>query len=94
MVGDCPPATKRYITKQLLRVRGSVCDSDSITALEPALTASEPALPGEKIQKQVRSTQYQFRVFKNVDCFMSLRRCYLDKAVTLLFRLRNSTMQR
>ena len=32
MVGDCPPATKRYITKQLLRVRGSVCDSDSIRA--------------------------------------------------------------
>jgi len=33
-------------------------------------TASEPAVPEEKIQKQVRSTQYQFRVFKNVDCFM------------------------
>jgi len=34
----------------------------------------------------VRSTQYQFRVFKNVNCFMSLRRRHLDKAVTLLFR--------
>jgi len=57
-----------------------------------ALLALEPALPEEEIQKHVRSTQYQFRVFKNVDCFMSLRRRYLDKAVTLLFR--NSTMQR
>jgi len=27
-----------------------------------------------------------------MDCVMSLRRCYLDKAVTLLFR--NSAMQR
>ena len=49
-------------------------------------TALEPALPEEEIQKHVRSAQYQFRVFKNVDCFMSLRRCYSDKAVTLLFR--------
>jgi len=57
-------------------------------------TALKPALPEEEIQKQVRSTQYQFRVFKNVDCFMSLRRRHLDKAVTLLFRLRNSAMQR
>jgi len=52
----------------------------------------EPALPEEEIQKHVRSTQYQFQVFINVDCFMSLRRRYLDKAGTLLFR--NSTMQR
>jgi len=29
----------------------------------------------------VRSTQYQFQVFKNVNCYMSLHRCYLDKAV-------------
>jgi len=55
-------------------------------------TAWEPALPEEEIQKHVRSTQYQFRVFENVDCFMSLRRRYLDNAVTLLFR--NSNMQR
>jgi len=55
-------------------------------------TALEPALPEEEIQKHVRSAQHQFRVFKNVDCFMSLRRCYFHKAVTLLFR--NSTMQR
>ena len=44
------------------------------------LTALEPALPDEEIQKHVRSVQYQFRVLKNVDCFMSLRRRYLDKA--------------
>jgi len=56
------------------------------------LTALEPALSEEEIQKHVRWSQYQFRVLKNVDCFMSLRRCCLDKVVTLLFR--NSTMQR
>ena len=61
-------------------------------AVYEILTALEPALPEEEIQKHVRLTQYQFRVFKNVDCFMSLRRRYLDKAGTLLFR--NSTMQR
>jgi len=61
-------------------------------AVYEILTALEPALPEEEIQKHVRSTQYQFQVFKNVDCFVSLRRRYLDKAVTLLFR--NSTMQR
>jgi len=32
--------------------------------------------------------QYQFRVFKHVDCFMSLRRHYLDKVQTLLFHNR------
>ena len=32
MNGDCPLAMKRKITKQLLRVRGSVRDSDSIRA--------------------------------------------------------------
>jgi len=56
------------------------------------LTALVPALPEEEVQKHVRSTQYQFRVFKHVVCFMSLRWRNLDKAVTLL--LRNSTMQR
>jgi len=61
-------------------------------AVYELLTALEPALPEEEIQKHVRSTQYQFRMFKNVDCFMSLRRRYLGKAVTLLFR--NSTIQR
>jgi len=61
-------------------------------AVYEILTTLEPALPEEEIQKHVRSTQYQFRVFKNVDCFISLRRRYLDKAGMLLFR--NSTMQR
>jgi len=59
-------------------------------AVHEILTALEPALPEEEIQKHVRSTQYQFRVFKNVDCFMSQWWRYLDKAVTLF---RNSTMQ-
>jgi len=71
---------KRNITKQLLRVRGSVRNSDSIRAGTARGGNSE----------HVRLTQYQFRVFKNVDCFMSLRRRYLDKPVTLF---RNSTMQ-
>ena len=75
---------KRNSTKQLC----------VYVAVYVILTALEPALPDEKIQKQVRSTQYEFRVFKNVDCFMSLRRRHLDKAGTLLFRLRNSTVQR
>jgi len=34
------------------------------------LTTLEPALSEEEIQKHVRSTQYQFQIFKNVDCFM------------------------
>jgi len=60
-------------------------------AVYETLTTLELALPEEEIQKRKRSTQYQIQVFKKVDCFMSLRRCYLDKAVTLLFR--NSAMQ-
>jgi len=32
VIGDCPLATKRNFRKQLLRVRGSVWDSDSIRA--------------------------------------------------------------
>jgi len=55
-------------------------------AVYEILISLEPALSEEEIQKHVRSTQYQFRVFKNVDCFMSLRRRYLDTAVMLLFR--------
>jgi len=54
-------------------------------AVYEILTALEPALPEEEIQKHVCSTQYQFRMFKNVDCFMSLRRRHLDKAGRLLF---------
>jgi len=61
-------------------------------AVYEILTALEPALSEEEIQKHVPLAQYQFRVFKNVDCFMSLCRHCLDKAVTFLFR--NGTMQR
>jgi len=32
VIGDCPLAMKRNITKQLMRMRGSVRDSDSIRA--------------------------------------------------------------
>jgi len=45
-----------------------------------ALLALELALPEEEILKHVRSTQYQFKVFENVNGLMSLRRCYLHKA--------------
>jgi len=72
---------KQNITKQLPRVHGSVWDSDSIRA--------GTARGG--IQKHVRSMQYQFQMFKNVDCFISLLRRHLDKAGRLF---RNSTMQR
>ena len=61
-------------------------------AVYEILTALELALLEEETQKHVRSIQDQFRVFKNVDCFLSLRRRCFFKAVTLLFR--NSTMQR
>jgi len=61
-------------------------------AVYDILTTLEPALPEVEIPKHVRLTQYQFQVFKNVDCFMSLRRRYLNNAGTLLFR--NGTMQR
>jgi len=73
---------KRNITKQLLRLRVSVRDSDSIRAGTARGGNSETrAFDAISISS-----------VKNVDCFMSLRRCYLDKAVTLLFR--NSTMKR
>jgi len=71
---------------EILQNNSCVC-----VAVYEILTALEPTLPEEEIQKHVRSTQYQFRVFINVDCFMSLRRRYLDKAATLF---RDSTMQR
>jgi len=72
--------------KTALRVR------DSVYELLTALLALELALPEEEIPKHVRSTQYQFQVFKDVNCFISSRRRHLEKAGTLLFR--NSTMQR
>jgi len=73
--------------REILQNKACLC-----VVLYEILAALEPALPEEEIQKHVHSTQYQFQVFKNVDCFMSLRRRYLDKAVTLLFY--DSIMQR
>jgi len=64
----------------------------AVYELLTALLALELALLDEEIQKHMRLTQYQFKGFKNMNCFMSLRRCHLDKARTLLFC--NSTMQR
>jgi len=53
----------------------------AVYELLTALLALELALSEEEIAKHVRSMQYQFKVFKNVNCFMSLRRCHLDRAV-------------
>ena len=78
----CPLAMKQKITKQL-------CMRVVVYKLLTALVALELALPEEEIPKHIRSTQNQFEVFKNVNCFMSLHRC---QAGTLLFH--NSTMQR
>jgi len=64
----------------------------AVYELLTALLALELALPKDEIPKRVCSTQYQFNVFKDVNCFMSLRRCHSDKAGTLLFR--NSAVQR
>jgi len=69
-----------------------LCVCVTVYELLTALLALELALPEEEITKHVRLTQYYFEVFKNVNCFMSLRRRYLDKAGTLLFR--NNIMQR
>jgi len=82
-IGHCPLAMKRNLTKH-------VCVA--VYELLTALLTLELALPEEEIPKHVHSTQYQFEVFKNVNCFMSLCRCHLDKTRTLLFR--NSTMQK
>jgi len=38
-------------------------------AVYEILTALEPALPEQETQKHVRSTQYQFRVFKKCGLF-------------------------
>jgi len=64
---------KRNITKQL-------CMCVAVYELLTALRALELALPEEEIPKHVRSMLYQFKVFKNVNYFMSLRRRQLDKA--------------
>ena len=55
----------------------------AVYELLAALLALELVLPEEEILKHVRLTQYQFRVFKHMDSFMSLRRRYLDKTGTL-----------
>jgi len=81
----CPLAMKQNISKQL-------CVWVAVYKLLTALLALELALPEEEILKHVRSTQYQFKVLKDVDSFISLRRHHVDKAGTLLFH--NSTMQR
>jgi len=75
---------KRNIPKQL-------CVCVTVYDLLTALLALELVLPEQEIPKHVRSTQYQFEVFQNMNCFMSLRRRHLDKVGTLLFR--NSTLQ-
>jgi len=77
---------KRSCLETVLSPWSEILQNSSCVAVYEILTTLEPPLPDQEIQKQVRSTIYYFRVFKNVDCFMSLRRCYLDKAVTLLFR--------
>jgi len=51
----------------------------AVYELLTALLALELALSEEEIAKHVRSMQYQFKVFKNVNCFLSLRRCHLDR---------------
>jgi len=84
MIAHCHLALKRNITKQL-------CVCVAVYELLTALLALELALPEEEILKHLCLTQYQFKVFNNVNCFMSLHRRHLDKAGTLLFR--NSTMQ-
>ena len=71
--------------KTALCVRGSLRASDSF-----ACVGASTASVGNS--ETLRLTQYQFRVFKNMDCFMSLHRRYLNKASMLLFR--NSAMQR
>jgi len=81
---QCSLAMKRNITQQL-------CMCMALHELLTNLLALELARPEVKILKYMRSTQYEFRVFKNVDRFMSLRRCHFDKAGTLLFCI--STMQ-
>jgi len=57
----------------------------AVYKLLTALLAQELALPDNEISKHMRSMQYQFKVFKNMNCFMALSRCQFDKAVTLLF---------
>jgi len=64
---------KRNITKE-------ICVCVAVYEILTALLTLELALPEEEIPKHVRSTQYQFKVFENVNCFMLLLRRHLDKA--------------
>ena len=63
----CPRAMERNITKLL-------CVCVAVYELLTALLALELAQPDEEIPKHMCLTQYQFKVFKNVICFMSLCR--------------------
>jgi len=74
--------TKRLWLKTVLSPWSEILQNSSCVcvAVYEVLTALEPALPKREIQKHVRLTQYQFQMFKNVDCFTSLRRCYLDSS--------------
>jgi len=73
---------KRNITKQL-------CLCVAVFKLLTALLALKLAPPEKEISKHMGLMQYQFKVFKNVNCLISLRRRHLDKAGTLFH---NSTM--
>jgi len=69
-IGHCPLAMKRNITKQL-------CVCMAVYELLTALLALELALPEEDFPKHLHLMQYQFKVFKHVNCFMSLHRRHL-----------------
>jgi len=85
---------KRSWLKTVLSPWSEILQNSSCVcvAVYEILTAPKPALPEEIIPKHMRSTQYLFEVFKDVECFLLLRRRHLDKAGTLLFH--SSTMQR
>jgi len=68
------------ITKQLY-----VCVA--VYELLTALLALELALPEEEMPKHMHLTQSQFKVFKNVTCFMSVCRHHLDKAWRCCFAI-------
>jgi len=49
----------------------------AVYELLTALLALELALPEEDFPKHLHLMQYQFKVFKHVNCFMSLHRRHL-----------------
>jgi len=53
----------------------------AVYKLLTVLLALELALPQEEIPKHVHLMQYQFKVLKNVNCFLFLRRWHLDVIV-------------